>query len=230
MTKQKNALLLIGSAKSKGSSTSEALGRYLCDRLVAQGWDYQAVHVHSALRTEEHTRATLEAVDASDLVLLAAPLYVDCLPYLVIRTLETLAYHRSGQDSETVKSPQFAAIINCGFPEAVHNDVAIAICEQFASQTNMAWAGGLSLGGGGFIGGKDPAELRFGAKSICQSLDMASDALAMGQPVPTEAIDLLAKPAIPAWLYTTVGNLGWHLTSWQEGVHGKLWDQPLTRV
>lgn len=226
MTVQPNVLLLIGSAKPRGRSTSESLGRYLCDRLVDEGWSLGTVHVHSALRTEARTQAMLSAVDAASLVVLATPLYVDSLPYLVTAALERIAAHRSRGATHGRAAPRFAAIINCGFPEAAHNDVALAICEQFAVHAGLSWAGGLSMGGGGVVHGVPLNEHGPRADGIRRALDLAADALATGRPVPDQAADLLAKPVIPHRLYTLMGNTGWLLTAWKLGTLRRLHDQP----
>ena len=74
------------------------------------------MHVARAMRTEERTAALLAAVDAADIVILAFPLYVDGLPYLVTQALEQIAARRAGETD--IQRPLFLAIANCGFPEA----------------------------------------------------------------------------------------------------------------
>jgi hypothetical protein len=91
-------------------------------------------------------------VDAADIVILAFPLYVDGLPYLVTQAFEQIAAHRANETD--VWLPLFLAIANCGFPEAAHNATALAICRQFADKAGFAWAGGLALGEGGAISGR----------------------------------------------------------------------------
>ena len=120
MTSPKNALLLVGSAKPAGQSTSEALGSYLAQKLAERDIAFTTMHVARAMRTEERTAALLAAVDAADIVILAFPLYVDGLPYLVTQALEQIAAHRAGETD--IRRPLFLAIANCGFPEVRHND------------------------------------------------------------------------------------------------------------
>ncbi len=64
MTAPKTALLLVGSAKPAGQSTSEALGSYLAQKLAERDITITTMHVARALRTEERTVALLAAVDA----------------------------------------------------------------------------------------------------------------------------------------------------------------------
>ena len=172
----KHALLLVGSAKPAGKSASEALGTYLLDRLAEHGFTTDKVLVFRALRTESRTQALLQAVDSCDLFILAFPLYVDTLPYLVTRALERIAQHRQGQAD--AYRPRFLAIANCGFPEAHHNDTALAICRQFAQAANLEWVGGLARGAGQPLGGKPLVESGGMARDAITALDMAADILA----------------------------------------------------
>ena len=207
MTSPKTALLLVGSAKPAGQSTSEALGSYLAQKLAERDIAVTTLHVARAMRTEERTAALLAAVDAADIVILAFPLYVDGLPYLVTQALEQIAAHRAGETD--IRRPLFLAIANCGFPEAQHNETALAISEQFAAEAGLRWAGGLALGEGGAVNGQPLAKTGGMVRNVVAALDMAAAALAAGEPVPTEAVTLMARPFIPASAYMLMGALGW---------------------
>ena len=107
------AVVLAGSAKPAGASTSEALARYLCARLKDRGVTTTLISVSGPPQSRAEAALDAALVDA-DLFVLATPLYVDSLPYLVTRTLESLARSSSPRRSRCA----FAAVINCGFPEA----------------------------------------------------------------------------------------------------------------
>src|SRR3990172_5238263 len=149
----KKVLLLVGSPKGSGS-TSEALGSYLLERMGERGIVTEVARVPSSLRTEEERKGLLHAVGSADLLILATPLYADSLPSGVTRLLEIVA--AEGGRSPWHGGKSFAALINCGFPEARQCDTAIAICRCFAREAGMEWAGGLALGGGESIGGGPP--------------------------------------------------------------------------
>ena len=101
------------------------------------------------------------------------------------------------------------AIANCSFPEARHNDTALAICAEFARENGFAWMGGLALGGGeGLVHGTPLKELDGRAILLKQALEMTAESLAAGNPILQSARDLLAKPVIPNWLYKTFGGRG----------------------
>lgn len=201
------ALLLVGSAKPAGESTSEAIGSYLLERLAANGVAALTCHVARALRTPPRAAEFLAAVDRADLFILAFPLYVDGLPYLTTAALEQIAAHRQGQ--ATLRPAQFLAIANCGFPEAHHNATALAICEQFAAEAGFQWAGGLALGAGGAIHGQPLASAGGLVCNVVAALDQAASALAAGEPLPPRTVASMAQPLMPASAYLLMGNIGW---------------------
>jgi multimeric flavodoxin WrbA len=201
----RRAVLLVGSPRTK-KSTSHSLGGYLFDKLGAQNIQTETVFLHTTLRSAKKSQKMLEAIDAADLVLLAFPLYVDSLPAPVMEALERIAAHRAGASTRKL----FAAIANCGFPEAKHNDTALAICATFALQAGFEWAGSLSLGAGeGLVHGAALNEMDGRAIPLKQALDLAAAALAQGQAIPAAAQAFLAKPFIPSWLYRLMGGFGW---------------------
>ena len=77
----------------------------------------------------------LAAVDRAGIIVLACPLYVDALPYLVVRTFELIAEHRRARP--VADRQRFVSIMNCGFPEAHQNDTGLAICRQFTREVGF---------------------------------------------------------------------------------------------
>ena len=231
MTSPRTALLLVGSAKPAGESSSEALGAHLLVRLAEQGILTETHYVARAMRTEARTQELLHAVDRADLFILAFPLYVDSLPYLVTGALERIAAHRQAQPSPNGSpAASFLAIANCGFPEAAHNATALAICRQFADEAGFAWAGGLALGEGGALNGQSLTEAGGMAHNVVAALDLAAVALAESEPVPAEAIALMARPFIPARAYMLMGDVGWLAQARRNRVLTRLRARPFKQV
>ncbi|MFZ5915881.1 MAG: hypothetical protein ACOYZ7_03015 [Chloroflexota bacterium] len=223
MNGQKRALLLVGSAK-RPHSTSESLGRYLLGQLAGRGYETEALLIHRALKSDQGRGELLAAVERADLLLLAFPLYVDTLPALVIRALEAIAERRrDGQDSS---GGRLVAIANCGFPEASHNDTALAICRRFAAEAGFEWAGGLALGGGQALSGRPLDQAGGMARHAVQALDLAAAALAAGDPLPQEAVVAMGQPIIPRRAYLWMGGLGWRLQARKHGAARRLRARP----
>ena len=220
MNSRQRALLLVGSPHGD-KSTSESLGNYLLAQLEARKFATEKVYIHSSVNSEKGRAALLAATEAADLVILAFPLYIDSLPAPVTRALELIHDHRRQS-----KATRFLAMTNCGFPEARQCQTALLICRVFARQCGFEWAGGLALGGGGAISGKPLAKAGGKTKGVRKALELAGAALAEGQPVPQAAVDLMAKPLMPTWLYLVAANLGWHLQARKNKVRKELRARP----
>ena len=142
----RRALLIVGSPKTKSRSTSGVLGGYLLGRLKEHGWETQSLILRAGLRLEQGQHELLSSTERADLLLLAFPLYVDSLPFLVTKALEIIASHRQAVPNK--RQQRLVAIVNNGFPEAAQNALALALCRRFAAQSGIAWAGGLAMGAG----------------------------------------------------------------------------------
>ncbi len=223
MNLQERVLLLIGSAK-RPRSTSESLGSYLLERLRERGCATEELFLYRSLASEEGCKALLAATAQADVLILAFPLYVDSLPALVIRALENIAKHRQAADN--LRKQRLLSIVNCGFPETHQNDTALAICRRFAREAGFEWAGGLALGGGEAIDGEPLSSVKLLARNVIRSLDLTAESLARGETVPQKAVELMAKPLLPAWLYIWWGEKRWWWRARKHGVEDQLDARP----
>ncbi len=145
------------------------------------------------------------------------------IPAPVIAALEKIAAHCKDKQVHI----SFAAISNCGFPGAEHNNTALAICSEFSREAGFTWLGSLALGAGeGIVHGVPLNELDGRAVPLKQALDLAAEALANRQPIPQSARDLFARPVIPNWMYTFMGRFGWEQQAKQYGVKKIIKRQP----
>jgi len=216
-------LLLTGSPRI-GKSNSESLGLYLLDRLAEKGWQ---THHFSLLAREDFETLLQHILDEfalADLIVFSGPLYVDSLPAAVIPFLQKIAEFQSRSPGENPK--QFTAILNCGFQEAFHNDVAMEILRLFALRANLHWCGGLAMGAGELIDQKSLPKSSRLCRHARSSLDLAAEALDQKQDIPAEAIRLIAKAPIPRWMYVFVANLWWLGKAFQNRVLLRLRSRP----
>ncbi len=220
----RRAVLLVGSAKPSGTSTSEALGRSLLRRLEAGGVEAR-VFLFAHCRSDDALRELVDAVAAAEIFVLATPMYADSLPHLVIRAFETIAAARTRADAPR-SSTRFLAIVNCGFPEAAQTQTALEICRIFADQARLELAGALGLGGGETLHGKAPEALGWLARHLRRALDLAADALLAGRPVPQKAVELMGRPIVPAIGYLLVSNHNWRKEARRWGAEAKLDARP----
>jgi multimeric flavodoxin WrbA len=223
MQKPTQAALLVGSPKGP-NSTSNSLGTYLLERLEQKGVTSEKVYISHCLSSDEKRAAMLHLIDNSDLIILVFPLYVDSLHSQAIKTLELIAEHE--KDKPELSKKSFVALANSGFPEAEHNDTALAVCRIFAKQVGFTWAGGLAMGGGGMIAGQPLSEIGGRARNQTKALEIAAEALAQGVVIPERAVALMSKLGIPRWMYLWMGNRGWKSEAKRLMDVEKMYSQP----
>jgi len=213
MNEPKRAFILTGSTRG-GRTTSQSVGEYLAERLAERGVHSEAIRIREALRSEQGGADMLAAIERADVFVLVFPLFISNLPAMVIRALEIISEHRNG-DGE--RKP-FIAICQGGYPEARQSEAALAVCRQFAREAGFEWAGGLAFGGGSVIGGQPLESMGAMTKHPRQALDMTSEAIARGQPVPDQAVETMAKLLLPTWLILPILNAVMVLRVRQAGV------------
>lgn len=203
-------LLLVGSPRDR--STSQVLGQAMLDALAANGFECGTLRLTGLLETQEGRARLLGEYLGADLVVLAAPVYVDAPPAAVMRALEFLA----GPENSTNRNKRLCAVFNCGFPEAEHTALSLDVCRLFAKRAGLQWAGGLGVGAGGAVDGKTLEARGRVSRPLRRALAMAAEALARGLPVPQEAVDLAARPLLPRWLYLLMAQTGWLALAWKR--------------
>ncbi len=231
-----NALLIVGSPKIKHQSTSSILGQYLIEIMKSNSWKTEVLTLKGNLTREKGQVELCSAVDRSDLIILAFPLYIDSLPYLVTKAFETIARHKK---TLQLKKPQHIfTLINNGFPEFRQNVLALAMCRCFADQCGISWAGALAFGAGEALGrGEDftkPKRSGPPVKHIIKALDMAGADLAKGGAVSINAQSLISKTPIPLvpfgiwrWIYNKLGCKIWKQQALENGVReDKMYAKP----
>jgi NAD(P)H-dependent FMN reductase len=218
----RRALLLVGSPRGS-ASVSAAVAAHLAALLAERGLTVATEWIHKLLRVDPELGGLSAGLREADVVALATPLYVDSLPGPVTEALEILARRDFAAGP---RRPRLLALVNCGFPEAVHADTALAICRLFGEQANLDWIGGLAIGGGGMLAGKPLAELGGRARAVTRALALTADAIAHGRVVPDEAQRLVRRLAIPAWLYRFFADWGFRQDAKRHKTGARLRERP----
>jgi multimeric flavodoxin WrbA len=218
------ALLLVGSAKPRGTSTSEVLGTVLMGQLGLRGIETDVRHVQRVTHSTESLNAFVHELRTYDLLVIASPVYIDALPALVTRTLEAVAADRASDDEPPPLT--IAMVLNCGFPEARHASVARTIGALFARAIGARWAGALQLGAGGVISGRPLSAVGHLAQQLPPLLEEAAAALAQGQAIPPETREAFREQLLPTGLYMAAGDAAWMWTASHEGALTRMWDRP----
>ncbi len=201
-----DALIVVGSPRP-GGGTSGSLAADLSKGLSRYGLRCETVNVEQAVKLIYERESTIEMLNKCRLLIFSFPTYTDAPPAIMMRLMEIIASRRA--DGSYTGQPDFVAIANGGFPEAAHNAVSLRICRCFAGQAGLNWLGGLSVPEGLAINGIPLEQLGRMALGVRKALALTSFALARRQPIPAQAIELMARPMIPPAVYSLLGRMGW---------------------
>ena len=173
------ALLLVGSPRGK-KSASTLMGGYIMSLLEKGGMEIDTMWLIQHFSSKEKLTSVIKAVDRADSVVLAAPLYDDCQPFIVTKMMEAVS--SSGIKSDRKR---FLPIINCGLSRSIHiTAVSISIYKKFALKVGFTWAGSLAVGGGEMLRareGNNIEDLGFLGKKLRISLENLTIDLAEGR-------------------------------------------------
>jgi hypothetical protein len=206
-------LLLVGSPRGK-KSASTIIGQPLLQKLREKGMETKSLWLIRHFRTEEKLNQVHEAVDWADIVILTAPLYDDCQPFIVAKTMESIA----GRGKIKTKK-RFIPIINCGFAESSHiTAVAISIYRKFAQSVGFEWAGSLAVGGGEAFratAGKTLESSGAFGKRLLKILGELADNLSNGGPY--EDAEFEPPRIFSSKLFMRIGNYFWKSRAKKNG-------------
>lgn len=227
MTHPRNALLLIGSPRGE-KSNSHVIGKFLLDKLEEKGLVPEELFAARLVNTNEGTGRLLKAVDNADMIVLATPLYVDSFPSPVIKALELINQHRKAVSPP--KSQVLVAIMNSGFPEKEHMDIALKILQNFAQESSFKWGGGIRVGWGMALNSEPLSEKKGMTRKLTAGLSLASINLSQGQPMSQKAEDLASTLFLPLFVAKAMvhllGNREWDKQAKSNNAQKQMCNRP----
>lgn len=211
--------ILLASARTPGTSTSESLASHLQQKVQREGGDIHVVSATAFARDRATAERAARQLAEADVLVVAAPLYVDSLPYLCILALEQVRdARRRGHGRHPAR---LVGLLNCGFPEPEQMRFALALLREFATEAGYSWAGALPVGGGEAIHGR-PLESTGGmTRHLRHALDPSAAALMAGSVIPESASIEAASLFIAAPLYRLAGWWGWRSQGHAHGLRLK---------
>lgn len=204
----KRLILLNGSPRKKG--TSYSFSRTI--KLLAEDYGSKAeiVHVIDYFDGREKLESLKDMIEQSDVVALIAPLYADTLPYPDLWLMEKLA----DKFGNSLKSKEFFAVGQCGFPDITRIEPLLNTCRLFAEETGMKWLGGLAYGGGAIINGTLMEDYGKQGEKITRGFRLALENILRGEKIHsgiqeliTVKIPKLMLPLLAAYLNNNARKL-----------------------
>ena len=195
--------------------------RYLASHLEKNGMTTEMCWAREQITSNEKREQLLDYIDGSNIVVLAAPLYDDCQPYPVVKTMEIVA-----GGNRDIQSKRLFVLVNCGFAE--HRQitaVAIPIYRRFADSVGFVWAGSLALAGGEMLRGAEGLQLDEQGKmleSVRQRLRTIGDALLTGGTYRDDAMvplpEFFLKPSV-VHVMNLLNNRSWKKRAKRNGAN-----------
>ncbi|RNC63188.1 MAG: hypothetical protein AWM53_01574 [Candidatus Dichloromethanomonas elyunquensis] len=214
----KRIVLVNSSPKLTEESTSGLLNNLAAKQIKTAGLEIYRINVRQSLfqgKTENDFEAMLDA----DAMVLTFPLYVFCLPGILMRFLQDY-YTFWLKQQDRVKNARVYAIVNCGFPEARINLEAVRVIQCFSRKINSIFRFGVMIGGGGMLqGAKDTPFMRKTFSQLENAFQLTmDDILNCGQAVMD---NIMITMNFPKKLYFFMGNRGWYSTAKKNGLKRK---------
>jgi hypothetical protein len=187
-----NALVIDGSRRPK--SNTGAIARDLTARLTAAGAAAELWRVPKWSAGPEATDETLARLAAADVVVLAAPSYLDELPAVTQRLLEDVWERRAELAGH---APLFYGIAHSGFPEPVQRRAELRTMQLFAARMGWRWMGGIGFGGTSPIDGRPLEKAGMFSRQLRKVLPLVAADVAAGRKLSPGAVRLSEKSPFP---------------------------------
>lgn len=219
MQEMKRVVFINGSPKMSNPSASNFLNSYGEGFMKSDKFQVFRVNVrdgHTHKSWEKDFDLTLNA----DALVFTFPLYIFCLPAILMRFLQDFNIFLSNNGGYAMK-PRVYAIVNCGFPEGGINSEAIGVIECFSKKTGADFRFGIMIGGGGMLS-ESMKDIPY-MKQTFMTLDngfsfMAQDIQGKStEPVKNFSSDL----GFPRKLYLFMADKGWIQTARKNGLTKK---------
>lgn len=215
MSKQKNVVIISASPKIGEDTVSGALAD-MAKNQFSDDVSVSMVDVRKSFSGRQNDK-NFDIMLEADALIFIFPLYIFCLPGILMRFLQDYALYR--QQHPNPRSPKVYAAVNCGFPEAWINEEAVRVIKSFSKHIGARFRFGILIGGGGMLlGTKDAPFMKKTLAKISEAFRNVAVDIADGE-VPQK--DFYIEMNFPSKLYLFMGNMGWKQLAKRYGLKKK---------
>ena len=217
----KKIVLIEASPKIGEESTSGYLIKLAEKYLGSYGADKTLISVRQSLRKKNNDE-DFESISNAEALIIAFPLYIYCLPGLLMRYLQDyLQYYKKKETAS--RHPRVYAVVNCGFPEPGINLEAVRVIRSFSRSIGAEFRFGVMIGKGGMVlNVKDAPFMKNKLDKVFESI--AEDIFRGSK---EEKQNIIIDLSFPRWLYFFMGNRNWFSLARKNGLRKKdLYRQP----
>ncbi len=214
----KRVVLISASPKMTEKTTSGQLASMQEVQMKAAGLDVYRVDVRKSL-SKGGTQADFEAMLEADALVFTFPLYIFCLPGILMRFLQDYDQFRM-QHIDRAREAKVYAVVNCGFPEADINEEAVRVIRSFSRKIGAFFRFGVLIGGGTMVvEAKDAPFMKKTTAKLLGTFDLMVEDILTDSRAPLEAISIQAN--FPRKLYFFMADRGWFATARKNGLKKK---------
>lgn len=209
----KNVCFINGSPKGKSSNSLFYLKQL--DKLMNEK-EYAKEYIHIKLSEKNGLENDFKKMENSNLIIISFPLYVYCLPGLLIKFLEDY-YTYLRKKEKYNKDVRVYAIVNCGFPDPKINAEALMVVSNFCDHLNLNWRFGIGIGMGEFIGTikNVPILNKFCNKVFNSTMEIIND---IENKSLNKINNFFVKPNIPKFIFFLSANIKWIISAKMNGL------------
>lgn len=200
----KQIVILSGSPKPAGTAASDKLAGQAAEALSGADTAVRVVNVNEAL-TRKQTPEAFALMAAADAILVIFPLYIFCLPGMLMRFLQQYKAYMDVRPGAQNGAAVYA-VVNCGFPEPEINGEAVQVIGRFAAAVGARFRFGVMIGGGPMVTADIPPVHKLW-KQYAQTMARVREDIMGDGSAPVE--NVMLRVAFPRKLYFMGGNIGW---------------------
>ncbi len=217
MSGKKSIVILSASPKpAKNTAASEFLAKMLASRVECEQIAAEIINVRESI-TKNETALAYQKMTNADAIVFVFPLYVFCLPGILIRFLQDFGTYLN-ENGGLVKEARLYTIINCGFAEPEINLEAAQVIKSFSYKVGAVYGFNILIGGGGML--QNTLDAPF-MKKTRERLNRTFDNIKHSVLLPDVASDVYIGAGIPAKIYYAMASIGWRYAVKKNGLKQK---------
>lgn len=215
---RKEIVLISASPKATEESMSEWLAAFGENQIKEERVSVSRIHVRKSM-SKGRTESDFDTMLHADALVFIFPLYIFCLPGMLMRFLQDFDQYYTEHRDETNQIKVYA-VVNCGFPEPDINMEAVRVIQSFSEKIEASFRFGILIGGGPMICEEKDAPFM---KRILTELEsafsqMKKDILDNAR---QSVKNVLITVSFPRKLYFFMGGRGWVSSARKSGLKKK---------
>src|SRR5690554_2056681 len=149
MTEKKKVVLINASPRTAEHTASAALLARCAEQMTAEHMIIRSIRVRESMGSDRRD-SDFEDMRHADALVFFFPLYIFCLPGLLMRYLQD--YHEYVlAHPHPAGTPRIYAVVNCGFPEPDINREAVRVIRSFSGKIGADFRYGVMIGCGPMV-------------------------------------------------------------------------------